>query len=357
MPPLPPISTAERLPADTPCRSAPLLPRPRGPVSAQIISALRTDPGTPRALPRVDCIGDATADDDLHLALYVCYELHYRGFGGVDPRWEWAPALLALRGLLETRFEEALQEATARSPVRHPADLEALASVPLGPSLSAYMASRGTVDQMRELCVHRSAYQLKEADPHTWVLPRLGPGSKAATSRIQHDEYGGGRAEEVHSALFARTMRALGLDDAYGAYLDLVPGVTLATVNLISMLGLHRRHRARLIGHLALFEMTSVGPMSRYGQALRRLGFGSEATGFYDAHVVADEEHARIALDEMVASLLAEEPGSEQDVLEGARWLSLVEARFADHVLSRWRGGSTSLVEPAPNPSITSAGH
>ena len=28
---------------------------------------------------------------DLQLALYMCYELHYRGFSGVDPTWEWNP--------------------------------------------------------------------------------------------------------------------------------------------------------------------------------------------------------------------------------------------------------------------------
>lgn len=36
--------------------------------------------------------GDALTDDDLQLALYLCYELHYRGFAGVDPAWEWSPA-------------------------------------------------------------------------------------------------------------------------------------------------------------------------------------------------------------------------------------------------------------------------
>ena len=41
---------------------------------------------------------------DLQLALYMCYELHYRGFAGVDPTWEWNPGLLHLRGQLERAF-------------------------------------------------------------------------------------------------------------------------------------------------------------------------------------------------------------------------------------------------------------
>ena len=46
--------------------------------------------------------------EDLQLALYCCYELHYRGFDGVDERWEWEPSLLALRAELERRFEREL---------------------------------------------------------------------------------------------------------------------------------------------------------------------------------------------------------------------------------------------------------
>ena len=41
---------------------------------------------------------------DLQLALYICYELHYRGFDTVDPGWEWNAGLLHLRGRLENTF-------------------------------------------------------------------------------------------------------------------------------------------------------------------------------------------------------------------------------------------------------------
>ena len=47
-------------------------------------------------------------DDDLHLALYLSYELHYRGLPGVDEGWEWEPSLLRFRAELEQRFEQAL---------------------------------------------------------------------------------------------------------------------------------------------------------------------------------------------------------------------------------------------------------
>jgi len=114
-----------------------------------------------------------------------------------------------------------------------------------GPSLSTFLLRSGTLSQLQEFCIHRSAYQLKEADPHTFAIPRLSGEAKAAMVEIQYDEYGSGGAADMHCALFAATMTALGLSPYYGAYLDRLPGVTLATVNLVSLYGLHRRWRGR----------------------------------------------------------------------------------------------------------------
>ena len=67
--------------------------------------------------------------------------------------------------------------------------------------------------------MHRSAYQLKEADPHSWAIPRLRGRPKAALVEIQADEYGGGRPDASTPSSSPR-MAALGLDRTYGAYLD-----------------------------------------------------------------------------------------------------------------------------------------
>src|SRR6185437_2894093 len=212
-----------------------------------------------------------------------------------------------------------------------------------GPSLSAWVAVRGDGRHVRELAVHRSAYQLKEADPHTWAIPRLTGEAKAAMVAIQADEYGHGDPSAAHAALFGHTLEALGLDRRPNAHLDLLPGVTLATTNLISFLGLHRRLRGALVGHLALFEMTSVGPMGRYAAALERLGLPPVARRFYDVHVEADALHQTVATDQMVAGLLRDEPHLAGDVVFGARALGLVEARFTRHVLDCWSTNRSSL--------------
>jgi hypothetical protein len=206
--------------------------------------------------------------------------------------------------------------------------------------------------------VHRSAYQLKEADPHSWAIPRLFGAPKAALIEVQSDEYGGGRPDWMHAELFAKAMRAVGLDDRYGAYIEVIPGLTLATVNLMSLFGLHRRLRGAIVGHLALFEMTSSLPNRRYGDALRRLGFGADATLFFDEHVTADAVHENIAAVDLAGGLARQDPALAPDVLWGALALQHLETRWAAEVLGAWRGGACSLrselVLEAPAPMVRS---
>lgn len=320
---------------------------PRGPLSATVLSALRRPPGSLGPTPPVAEI-DALADDDLQLALYCCYELHYRGLYGADPNWEWDPALLGFRAGLERAFLRRLRDEIVPAGLRRPGNIsDAFAELiadPSGPSLSTFLLESGTLGQFREFCVHRSAYQLKEADPHTFAIPRLWGEAKAAMVEIQYDEYGSGHAADMHSTLFAATMTALALDPTYGAYIDRLPGATLATVNLVSMFGLHRRWRAALVGHLAVFEMTSVEPMGRYGRALARMGIGPEGRRFYDVHVAADAHHGVIAVDRMVAALIETEPRLGPDLLFGAAAVLVVEDHFAHHLLNAWSTGLSSLV-------------
>ncbi len=321
------------------------LPDPRGAVTELLLDAL---PGAMAPLPVVE----PTSDEDLHLALYLCYELHYRGLPGVDDRWEWEPSLLALRGALEERFEAELRGIAAPAPNGDiDLALRAIEDADEGPSLSKHLEREGTIEQYLEFVVHRSAYQLKEADPHSWALPRLHGGPKAAMVEIQADEYGGGDADRIHAQLFARSMDALGLDARYGAYVDHLPAVTLAAVNLMSLFGLHRRLRGAIVGHLALFEMTSSIPNRRYANGLRRLGFGEDATEFYDEHVVADAVHENVAAVDLAGGLARQDAALAPDILWGAAALNELERRFARHLLDAWSVGTSSLRRPIELPA------
>jgi Iron-containing redox enzyme len=324
------------------------LPPVRGPWTAALYNLL-TAAGDPDPAIPVGDSSDVLHDDDLQMALYVCYELHYSDIEGVDDRMEWSPLVLMFRAALEEQFERAVRAvAPARetAPESVGAELQRLVREDQGPALSRRVETQATEEQLREHVIHRSAYQLKEADPHSWAIPRLTGSPKSALVEIQSDEYGGGRPARMHAALFAKTMHGLGLDPAYGAYLDLLPGITLATVNLMSLFGLHRRLRGAVAGHLAVFEMTSSVPNRRYGNALRRLGYGPEVTDFYDEHVEADAVHESIAAWDLGDGLARTEPELAADVIFGAEALLALEAMWGAHLLDSWGSDHTSLMRP-----------
>ncbi|MFH9969105.1 iron-containing redox enzyme family protein, partial [Streptomyces mirabilis] len=84
----------------------PPLPPSRGPISTAIAEYLRRT-GPP---PDEGTIADASPfGEDWQLGLYLCYELHYRGFTGVDAAREWDPDLLKARAALERPFLKALR--------------------------------------------------------------------------------------------------------------------------------------------------------------------------------------------------------------------------------------------------------
>ncbi|WTW92178.1 iron-containing redox enzyme family protein [Streptomycetaceae bacterium NBC_01309] len=322
--------------------TGPRAPRPRGPVSEAVLDALRNPAGSGAVAPAV---APDPWSDDVQLALYVCYELHYRGFAGVDSDWEWDPGLLSVRAGLEAAFLDALRAGVDSAPDAETALAPLLTEPDDGTGLSHHLLRDGDLDQFREYVVHRSVYHLKEADPHALLIPRLTGRAKAAVVTVEFDEYGGGRAERMHSTLFADLMTGLGLDAEYGHYLDRVPAPMLAVVNLMSLFGWHRSRRGMMVGHFAAAEAGTPPSAARLAEALHRLGVTDPRCAlFYTEHIEADAVHEQIMRREAVAPLLAEDPALEPDMVFGIEATTLVEDRFADHLTSAWKSGGSSLL-------------
>ncbi|MFE0474243.1 iron-containing redox enzyme family protein [Streptomyces sp. NPDC058947] len=321
----------------------PGLPTPRGPLSRGVAAYLR---GAGR-LPRMeDVVRAAVYGEDLQLALYLCYELHYRGFAQVPPEREWDPDLLRVRAAMEHRFLSAL-----RTDARvHDSVDEALAALLVEPvegtGVSYFLRDEGELWHLREYAAQRSLYHLKEADPHAWVLPRLWGRAKAGMAAVEFDEWGGGRADRVHARLFADLMTDLGLDTTYGRYLDAASAEALVTVNMMSLFGLHRALRGALVGHFATVEITSSPGSRRLAEAMRRTGAGSAAEHFYDEHVEADAVHEQVVRHEVIGGLLEQEPHLAADVAFGIDATEFVEERFGAKLLADWRASRSSLREP-----------
>ncbi|MBF0660994.1 iron-containing redox enzyme family protein [Rhodococcus sp. (in: high G+C Gram-positive bacteria)] len=321
--------------------SAASLPTPRGPISAAVVERLARPADAAAwqiAVGEPDPYGD-----DVQLALTVLYELHYRGFDGVDASWEWAPGPLGLRADLERLFLAQLRadvqvgddtDATFDALYREPKDAW---------GVSHELAERGTWDQIREFFVHRSIYHLKEADPHAFAIPRLRGRAKAALVAVEFDEYGGGRADRMHSRLYADLLKAADLDESYLGYLDAVPAVTLATVNFMSLCGLHRAHMPMLVGMFTAAEITTAPSARRMASALERLGADPACVTFYTEHIEADAVHELVLRHDVVGDMIAADPRCASDIVFGAEAAEFLEGRLAHHLLDNWSKGSTTL--------------
>lgn len=337
--------------------TVPKLPGPRGPLSSAVLDRLRGGPPSagarigPAALKQADPYGE-----DLQLALYCCYELHYCGFAGVADELEWDPNLLGLRRQLEGAFLAALgAEVPGGADVA--AEVDALlVEVVDAEGVSQHLRRAGQLWQLREYVVHRSLYHLKEADPQAWVIPRLGGPAKPALVTVEHDEYGSGNPDRMHSQLFAEMMTDLGLCPDYGAYLNAVPAETLAEVNFMSLCGLHRQLRGALIGQFAMVELTSSPGANRLVRAMRRLGCGPAAIEFYAEHIEADAAHEQLVRHGVIAPLLVAEPELAADVVFGVQVSTLLADRLSRLLLRAWDQNRSALRHPLPDaPASTPA--
>jgi hypothetical protein len=328
-----------------PIRTEPALPTACGPLSAAICELLRRPAGATEGVT-AQTAGADPYGRDLQLALYVCYELHYRGFAEVDPDWEWDATLLELRARLERAFLDSVRQDVGTIPADTTAndEMTAAATEPVrGSGPSWHLRDQGTWEQAREYFVHRSLYHLKEGDPHAWAIPRLTGQAKASFVAVEFDEYGAGRGPRVHQQLFADLLAAAGLNAEYLAYLDVVPAESLAVVNLMSLFGLHRRWRGAAVGHFASTEITSPPGSSRLVAALRRMGAPEPCVAFYAEHVEADAVHEQVVRTDVVEDLIRQAPHLEADVVFGMRARDAVENRLADHLMSAWSAGRSSL--------------
>ncbi len=282
-------------------------------------------------------------DRDTQLAWFILNELSFGGWFGVDDDAEWAAPVVSLRRSCEDWFagsiEARLCEADEPSVL-----VDRILSTP-GPSIARFLADHGTATDVAESLMLRLPYQDKEADPHTFAIPRLDGPVKGALCEIQSGEYGVGHRFS-HAELFRRALASLG-GPGFTSTIDRLPGVAFATSNLVSMGGLNRSRRGVVIGQLALFEMDSVEPNSAMVVACDRLGLPADARRFFQVHVLADAEHERIARKAFLHDYPGHDPQQRPNVVFGIRAQHAIDLAMADHAIAAWSTRRSALLGSA----------
>jgi hypothetical protein len=319
------------------------IPPPCGPLSTRVVEVMS---GRRPSLEVTSGQGSVLDDRDVQLALWLIYELSYRGFDGVDLALEWDPDLVRLRLQLEQAVEHELRTATqarVENALENGGDvgdlLLQMVQDDQGPPLAAYLRRDATLPQLQDFLRERSVQQLKESDPQAFLLPRLRGEAKVALAELQYDEFGAGRPERLHQTLYAQSLVAAGLDPGYGAYVADVSAMSLASTNVMSMFGLNRRLLAAGCGHFAAFEASSAIPSRRIAAGLDRVGLVAAAP-YFDEHVEADAVHEQIAARDVCGALVADDPGCLPEVLFGAACVLHIDALSATELMTRWAAES-----------------
>jgi hypothetical protein len=295
-----------------------------------------------RRVPLPDDLDNLMFEEDLQLALWMLYEQSYRSFEGAHDH-EWDPAAVAVRRRLEAPFEAQLRSATATmvSDALESSDdvvdqIEHVIAHAPGPDLARFLHREATREQVLDFLAQRSIYHLKESDPHSFVVGRVGGPAKVALAELQYDEFGAGRPERLHSRLYAAGLEAAGLDPAFGAYIDRTPASTLAVNNLMSLLGLNHRLRGAALGHLAAFESTSSVPCRRIAAGIERVGLPEAMADYFHEHVEADAAHEQIVLHDICGSFVESEPDQQAEVLFGVAACLYLDGIAAEALLGSW---------------------
>ena len=314
------------------------LPRTVGPNSELALSALRHGPTAPPTL------SNDPFDRDTQLAWFMLNEASFGGWDTIDDAAEWYPHVVELRQRFETWFSTLI--GSRFDDVSNPElAVDQILNESGGPSMSQYLADHGTGGQVAESLMLRYPYQSKEADPHTFAIPRLDGSAKRSLVEIQTGEYGVGH-ESTHAELFRNAVTGSGVTDSHTDIIDQLPGIAFATSNLVSMGGLNRSRRGVVVGQLALFEMDSVKPNGTMVEACHRLGMSDSTRRFFDVHVVADAEHEVIAREAFLIRYPTTDPGQIDNVLFGIEAQHEIDVELAEVAIAAWSGGVSALCEP-----------
>jgi pyrroloquinoline quinone (PQQ) biosynthesis protein C len=110
----------------------------------------------------------------------------------------------------------------------------------------------------------------------------------------------------------------------------------------------HRRLCRRMYGYIYLVEADSPRSMVNYLAAWERLGLSGDerVTKFYELHITADEGHQDVALNEVIAPVVAAEPAAAPDVARGVLEGHAVHHLFSTHLHSCFAAGRSALRAP-----------
>jgi hypothetical protein len=233
-----------------------------------------------------------------------------------------------MKWYLEDRFVRWLEEADAATEWDLPDDavaaMRSIAARDLVPAVYDWLAEEATLEQLVDFLSLEGGPDGGFDDLVAICQVGLSGEPKLELARNYWDEMGRGRATDVHTELHRLLSTAL---DLRGMSREAQSAAVLARAVLGSTLATNRYLQPELVGALGLTELQAGPRCRRVVAALHRLGAVDDAFPFYEEHATADPRHGKDWLDHVIRPL-SEDPAWASRMVRGARWRSLVNARF-----------------------------
>jgi hypothetical protein len=150
-----------------------------------------------------------------------------------------------------------------------------------------------------------------------------------------YDEMGNGNSEEVHTALFAKALKELNIDQKYINENMLLDSVIAG--NLSSCLSLSRRHYYKSVGYFGVIKYLAPRRSKQVVAAWKRNNLPLEGVLYHKLNIAKDSARATGWLNNIIAPLVNQSPEIGREIAFGAmmrlnsseRYLDLLNSMFA----------------------------
>lgn len=182
-----------------------------------------------------------------------------------------------------------------------------------GDRLFPWLAAHAVAAQMRWFLEQEMAGEAGFDDLVALTQIRLPTRAKLEMARNYWDEMGQGHGGGMHGPLLEALAKELAIEPGGDVVWE-----SLALANLMVALACNRCYAYQSIGALGAIELTAPGRSAQVNAGLKRLGVGGEARRYFALHATLDVKHSQAWNREVIASLVAGDPGAASAIAEGA---------------------------------------
>jgi hypothetical protein len=199
----------------------------------------------------------------------------------------------------------------------------------------SYLPDEATADDFRFYLAQETSLDPRFDDILALMQVGTSGPEKMEIATNYWDEMGNGRPEDVHTRLFAHTLRCLNVDDEYVRENLLLEA--RVSSNLSSCLALNRRHYYRAVGYFGVTEYLVPQRFKPFIAGWRRLGLPEDGLAYHDLHVRIDAVHAAGWFHNVVSPLVSANAQAGRDIAAGALIRLNASARYLDTLLAELR--------------------